>query len=326
MALQSSGKITLKEIATEFEDTAPHSLKEFYGVASEIPASGTITIKDFYGASNAYSFTMASGDIQEANIRSLAVADGWDEDVPLIVTINSGTTLYSRSTSTGGAIVSGSFPNGVTILNSGAITGMGGSAGQNGGPALQITTSDNVTVTNNSGAFIAGGGGGGAATGGGGGAGQSLPNVAGPAARSVSTTYSSCGSVTFGCSEGGTVTASCCGPSVATITYAAGGNQGAYAGPGGTTTGSSGSCIGSGTGGGPPPCTVSGVTINYGGVIVATGFGGTGGSILSASENVTNSGGGWGAAGTGSGAGAGGAAITGTYATLTNNGTIYGST
>jgi hypothetical protein len=71
---------------------------------------------------------------------------------------------------------------------------------------------------------------------------------------------------------------------------------------------------------------VSGVTINYGGVIVATGFGGTGGSILSASENVTNSGGGWGAAGTGSGAGAGGAAITGTYASLTNNGTIYGST
>ncbi len=71
---------------------------------------------------------------------------------------------------------------------------------------------------------------------------------------------------------------------------------------------------------------MSGVNINYGGVIVATGFGGTGGSILSASENVTNSGGGWGAAGTGSGAGAGGAAITGTYATLTNNGTIYGST
>lgn len=325
MALQSSGKITLKEIATEFEDTAPHSLKEFYSAAVGIPSSGRLTLKDFYGASKAYTYSFSS-NTADANLRSLAVADGWDEVTPLIITIPSDTTLYSNSTSSGGAIVSGSFPNGITINNNGAITGRGGQAGQNGGPALQITTTDSVIVNNNSGAFIAGGGGGGASTGGGGGAGQSAPNTAGPAASSSNVTFSSCGSVTFGCSEGGQVVASCCGPSVATITYAAGGNQGAYAGPGGTTTGSSGSCIGSGTGGGPPPCTVSGVTINYGGVIVATGYGGLGGSILSATENVTNSGGGWGANGTGTGAGLGGAAISGTYTTLTNNGTIYGST
>jgi hypothetical protein len=324
MALQSSGKITLKEIAAEFEDTAPHSLKEFYGVASGIPASGTITIKDFYGASNAYSFTMASGDIQEANIRSLAVADGWDQSVPLIVTINSGTTLYSRSTSTGGAIVSGSFPNGVTILNSGAITGMGGSAGQNGGPALQITTSDSVKVTNKSGAFIAGGGGGGAASQGGGGAGQSLPRVstAGVGGPYTTTQGISGTLAVFGCSEGGTVvvTGSCSVSVSGNRGYGA--DQGAYAGSG-TTSG--GCCSASGTGSSGTGCTssASGTLCGGGG---SPNPGGTGGSVLSATSNVTNSGGGWGAAGTGTGAGSGGAAISGTYTNLTNNGTIYGST
>jgi len=325
MALQSSGKITLKEIATEFEDTAPHSLKEFYSAAVGIPSSGKLTLKDFYGASNAYTYSF-SGDTANADLRSLAVTDGWDEVTPLIITIPSGITLYSSYTTTGGAVVAGSFPNGITINNSGAITGRGGAAGSDGGPALQITTTDSVIINNNSGAFIAGGGGGGASDGGGGGAGQAFPNTAGAAAFSRSETYTSCGSVTFGCSEGGNVIATCCGPSYATITYASGGNQGGYAGPGGTTTSSGGTCIGSGTGGGPPPCSVSGITVNYAGFILPTGYGGQGGSILSASENVTNSGGGWGANGTGTGAGLGGAAISGTYTTLTNNGTIYGST
>ena len=38
MALQSSGQITLKEIAAEFEDTAPSTLKEFYGAATGVPS------------------------------------------------------------------------------------------------------------------------------------------------------------------------------------------------------------------------------------------------------------------------------------------------
>ena len=52
MALQTTGQITLKDIATEFSDTAPHSLKEFYSAAATIPASGEITLKDFYGVSS----------------------------------------------------------------------------------------------------------------------------------------------------------------------------------------------------------------------------------------------------------------------------------
>ena len=328
MALQTSGAISLDDMHVEAGGTSGTEVSLNDADIRDLILKGAgaqAQFSEWYGAAREYALALAS-DVSNIDVRALAIADGWDGNEPLAINVNSGTTVYSTSISTAGMLIAGSFPNGITINNSGAITGRGGSAGQDGGDAVEITTTDSVTITNNSGAFIAGGGGGGSSTGGGGGAGQSLPNTAGPAASSSNVTYSSCGSVTFGCSEGGNVVASCCGPSVATITYAAGGNQGAYAGPGGTTTGSSGSCVGSGTGGGPPPCTVSGVTINYGGAIVATGYGGTGGSILSASENVTNSGGGWGAAGTGSGAGAGGAAITGTYATLTNNGTIYGST
>lgn len=51
MALQSSGAISLNDIAIEFGGTQPHSLSEYYGVAVGIPASGSIDISDFYGAS-----------------------------------------------------------------------------------------------------------------------------------------------------------------------------------------------------------------------------------------------------------------------------------
>lgn len=52
MPLQTSGQISLANIATEFGDSAPHSLSEFYGSASGIPSSGQISIGDFYGVSD----------------------------------------------------------------------------------------------------------------------------------------------------------------------------------------------------------------------------------------------------------------------------------
>ena len=51
MALQSSGAISLQDIATEFGGSTPHSLSEYYGVASGVPSSGTISLSDFYGTS-----------------------------------------------------------------------------------------------------------------------------------------------------------------------------------------------------------------------------------------------------------------------------------
>lgn len=59
MALQSSGQISLANLATEFGDTAPHSLSEFYrngGKVNDVPAnanvptSGPIGLANFYGA------------------------------------------------------------------------------------------------------------------------------------------------------------------------------------------------------------------------------------------------------------------------------------
>ena len=51
MGLQSSGSISLSDIAGEFGGSTPHSLSEYYDAASGIPASGQISFSSFYGAS-----------------------------------------------------------------------------------------------------------------------------------------------------------------------------------------------------------------------------------------------------------------------------------
>jgi hypothetical protein len=59
MALQSSGEISLNDIATEFSGTAPHSLSEYYGVDTGIPSSGEISFSDFYGATSTTTHTVS---------------------------------------------------------------------------------------------------------------------------------------------------------------------------------------------------------------------------------------------------------------------------
>jgi len=51
MALQTSGPISLNNVAGEFGGSTPHSLSEYYGVASGVPSSGTISLSNFYGKS-----------------------------------------------------------------------------------------------------------------------------------------------------------------------------------------------------------------------------------------------------------------------------------
>ena len=67
MPLQSSGAISLANIATEFSDTAPHSLSEFYrggakvpdsAANTNIPQSGTISLGNFYGAQSVVAFQL----------------------------------------------------------------------------------------------------------------------------------------------------------------------------------------------------------------------------------------------------------------------------
>lgn len=51
MAIQSSGAITIADIAAEFGGSSNRNLKDYYGQGGA-PASGAIRIKDFYGAQN----------------------------------------------------------------------------------------------------------------------------------------------------------------------------------------------------------------------------------------------------------------------------------
>ena len=182
MALQSSGEISLSDIATEFQDAQPHSLSEFYGVASGVPGSGEIDFADFYGTSFLTSHTLSS-NTANLNVYDYAVANGYSSG-PYQLTINNGVIVYSTSSGTPALRINGPSSQGfaagtpVTIINNGYISGgpgaggsggssnnAGGSAGSKGGTAVQVQPSGNnitniITFTNN-GSVLGGGGGGG---------------------------------------------------------------------------------------------------------------------------------------------------------------------
>ena len=82
MALQSSGTITIQDIADEFGGIAPHSLSEYYRngiyVGSSntgVPTSGTISLSDFYGASAATVVTVTEGTVAIAGADTFGYAD-----------------------------------------------------------------------------------------------------------------------------------------------------------------------------------------------------------------------------------------------------------
>lgn len=59
MPLQSSGQISLSDIAGEFGGSAPHSLSEYYGDGNA-PSSGEIQLAaDFYGTANTFTTTLS---------------------------------------------------------------------------------------------------------------------------------------------------------------------------------------------------------------------------------------------------------------------------
>lgn len=174
MALPSSGVIKFSDINVELGVAAnttrklsDSAVRTLFGVAS-----GRITLSNGRGKANSFTFNKTiSSNTQNYNLRSDAVAAGWDGVVALnaTVTVNAGIYVWSDSTATAG-FATGSIPVGstVNITNNGFIIGKGGGQGAvDGGPAMNISYP--VTITNNS--YIAGGGGAGASDQGGGGAG-----------------------------------------------------------------------------------------------------------------------------------------------------------
>lgn len=121
-----------------------------------------------------------SADVSNYNLRSAAIAAGWDGVVPLDaeVTVGSGIVLSANSTSAYGFDTGSGFPVGTSLklIMPAYVCGMGGAggaastAGSNGGPALRAQHAITIDAT---GGVIAGGGGGGGGASGGGGGGRS---------------------------------------------------------------------------------------------------------------------------------------------------------
>jgi hypothetical protein len=316
--------------------TAPRTL-------AGVPSGAIRVAADFYGKSSLFSFTISANQ-QEANLRTLALAAGWNGSSAVRATINAGVYIWSNNTGTAALTINGSWPGGVTLVNNGFIMGRGGNggtgywsppssaamAGSTGGPAISLGV--NATITNNAGAFIAGGGGGGAgsgitgATGGaggggaGGGTGGNLVNAGG---GSNNTAGGAGGAIGSSGSNGALPPNS--------IGGSGGGGGRILAGTGGAG-GTSGSATGKGGG--------SGGGGAYGVVYkVASGSGGAGGTAGAAGSAGTGGeggngggGGGWGASGGagstgGASVGAGGRAIAlnGFTATRSGAGTTYGA-
>jgi hypothetical protein len=185
MALPTSGPLTLSQIQTEFGGSNPISLSEYYagganvpsgttGTNGAVPSSGAISIANFYGTQKVaptFSFTISSHQAN-ANLRSLAVAAGWNQSQPVVATLAGGYYIYSTGTGTPALTINGSWPGGVTFVNNGYVMGQGGGGGgmiyngstfsyntglSAGGNAISLGVS--CTIQNNS--YIGGGGGGG---------------------------------------------------------------------------------------------------------------------------------------------------------------------
>jgi len=359
MALQSSGQISLNDLHVEAGGVSGTECSlndtDIRSIISVGDQSQDHKISLYYGASSEQSFTISSNQTG-LDLATYLTNEGWNGSATAIVTINSGVWIISNSVSTAAITISNAFNNKLTLINNGIIMGRGGNGGYRGSPAAQSggagvsNSATGVVFTNNSGAYLAGGGGGGAASAndssgndmgsGGGGAGggmggpypSSYPN--GPSGGGING-YGATGSRSnpnggYGGGAGG-------GGGAADT------NDGGDGGGGGRRVDSVSNAIG-GTNVGRYNYGTRGAFGGLGGTAPSTYDipGGNGGGLNSAGSNYSQQGaakstdasgaggGGYGAAG-GNGrlqtGGSGGAAWAGTdWASVTNNGTIWGST
>ena len=137
MAVKSSGALSLTtDIVGEFGGVAPHSLSEYYGGGTYVPAganpgiatSGQINMGSFYDAVAATVLTISS-NTNNYDIGAAAIAAGGDKSTPVILTINAGVTVGSTSSGTAAMFTGTGWSSGTTIniTNNGSIVGASGS-------------------------------------------------------------------------------------------------------------------------------------------------------------------------------------------------------
>ena len=225
----------------------------------------TIAITNLSGKSNEYAFTISSNQTN-ANLRTLALNAGWPGTARVAATIGSGIQISSTSTGTPALTVNGSFPGGVSLVNTGVIVGKGGAGGNGGdnpsaggsgaggGTALAVSVA--LTLTNGSGTISGGGGGGG----GGAGAGDPCFNLGGGGGG---------GGNGFGAggTQGSPQVVGAGGSAGGQLSGGAGGSAGA---PSGGSGGSNAASGGTGSGGAGPG-----------------GSGGSGGAAITGNSNIT---------------------------------------
>jgi hypothetical protein len=177
MALQVSGAISLLDVAGEFGGTAPHSISEYYGAAAGVPASGAISLSDFYGTSAAgeqiYATAGSHTFVVPAGVTSVCV-----------LCVAGGGAGYNSGLYRGGAGGQLAYKNNITVTPGASLTvtvGAGGTvSGGSGGVSWFIDTATvyarQGTVAGGVGDYVGLGGsagsgtvGGSAASGGGGG-------------------------------------------------------------------------------------------------------------------------------------------------------------
>jgi hypothetical protein len=174
------GTISMSQVNVELQlsATTPISLNQANVRSLAGVPSGTISMNNLRGKTYYFVFTPPEiiSNTPNYNLKSAAIAAGWDQVRPLNATIRIGSGVYVYSTSTGAyAFQTGStFPTGSllrldnygTILGAGGAGGVGakpevpyasGGAGTSGGPAFLAQYP--ITVYNYG--SIAGGGGGG---------------------------------------------------------------------------------------------------------------------------------------------------------------------
>ena len=282
MALQSSGAISIGNLATEFGDSTPNAMSEFYRGGSlvgtnntNVPASGAIALSDFYDATAALVLNVTSA-ASAVNILTLATAAGYNagtDTTPIIVNISAAIT---GSGTNGHALRTGSLnaASNLTInVNSGGSVSGGtgangssaGSAGGQGGDAVlfEIGSGTGTYVVNVASGTTIGGGSGGAGQGGAGGSAGSRYYrddknfcTRGPQFGSNGAQGSAGTAGGFGLAQAGTAGSS--------------GSSGTY---GGDSTCPIGTSVGSGSPGGAGGA--AGKAVNFGGLTVTVNNSGT---------------------------------------------------